>query len=102
MDGNGGGYLHTELTRETQSPPRSNMELPLDQEPCRECSAAQRCATLLLACQQFVGFVETGSSDVSNDFQRRPTRKIFNRLFSDPDARESASSHPASHSSLAT
>ncbi|HXR18347.1 MAG TPA: hypothetical protein VN757_00230 [Steroidobacteraceae bacterium] len=63
---------------------RRQAAIVIEREPCRGCIAAVRCGRLLLACRDFVGFVENGASDLSGEPQRRPTRKIFNRIFSDP------------------
>jgi hypothetical protein len=53
----------------------------LELEPCRGCAAAARCANQLLACRDFLHFVETGGRNPSSDHERGPTRKIYNRLF---------------------
>lgn len=63
---------------------RRQAAIVIEREPCRGCIAAVRCGRLLLACRDFVGFVENGASDASGEPQRQPTRKIFNRIFSDP------------------
>jgi hypothetical protein len=63
---------------------RRQAAIASEREPCRGCIAAARCGRLLLACRDFVGFVENGGSNLSDEPERRPTRKIFNRIFSDP------------------
>jgi hypothetical protein len=62
-------------------------------EPCRGCATAPRCARLLLACREFVRFVENDGGELTGEFRRRPTRKIFNRVFPPTDTGTATSSY---------
>jgi len=68
--------------------------IAIEREPCRGCATAPRCARLLLACREFVRFVENDGGELSGELRRRPTRKIFNRLFPATDAAGSTSCFP--------
>jgi hypothetical protein len=51
--------------------------------PCTGCAFARTCGRDLLACPDFVAFVEKGRLD-SRSPSRRPTRALFRVLFVTP------------------